>query len=330
MAVTNRDSNANLTKDEVFARLSEETIFRHYCRNFVKFGAKFKSEFRHDPVPSAVIFEGDTCLRYLDYGERTHSFDVFAYIMFKYRITFKESLVLIDRDFCLGLSGGTLSVASRAVAYVPRPVQKASLLIKSRDWKNSDVDFWKEFGISRDLAERAYIQPISHYWINGMRYHAPKHCYAYCEFYPRIKIYSPELTEGKWFSNTGKNDIQGYSLLPCSGEICALTSSLKDALSLHSAGIPSIALQSETLLPPEKLILHLKKKFSKIIVIYDNDFHKEPNTGQVMGNKIADKYELLNVCIDSKYLSKDPSDLVKNHGLETLKLINTGIEKEKR
>ena len=63
------------------------------------------------------------------------------------------------------------------------------------------------------------------------------------------------------------------------------------------------------------------KRFEKILVLYDNDYDKAANPGQMMGNKICIKYGLINVCIPSKYESKDPSDLVKNTGIGLLKQI---------
>jgi len=73
--------------------------------------------------------------------------------------------------------------------------------------------------------------------------------------------------------------------------------------------------------PPEKIIESLKTRFTELIVLYDNDYKKESNPGQMMANKICDKYGLINVCIPSKYESKDPSDLVVHTNMSILKQI---------
>ena len=74
-------------------------------------------------------------------------------------------------------------------------------------------------------------------------------------------------------------------------------------------------------MPAEKVIESLKERFEKILVLYDNDYDKETNPGQMMANKICMKYDLINVCIPSKYGAKDPSDLVKNTDIGLLKQI---------
>jgi 5S rRNA maturation endonuclease (ribonuclease M5) len=79
---------------------------------------------------------------------------------------------------------------------------------------------------------------------------------------------------------------------------------------------PSIALQSEMLLPSQETITALEARFKEVIVLYDNDFDKTRNAGQEMAEKICRTYGLTNLIIPSYYRSKDISDLVRDHGLE--------------
>jgi hypothetical protein len=44
---------------------------------------------------------------------------------------------------------------------------------------------------------------------------------------------------------------------------------------LYELGISAVALQSESMMPPEKLIAFLKRKFDKVKVLYDNDYTKD-------------------------------------------------------
>jgi phage/plasmid primase-like uncharacterized protein len=84
-------------------------------------------------------------------------------------------------------------------------------------------------------------------------------------------------------------------------------------------GYPSIALQSEMLMPSEEIITEAKARFKEVIVLYDNDFDNPRNPGQTMAARICSKYALDNLVIPSHYCSKDISDLIKDHGLETAK-----------
>jgi formyltetrahydrofolate synthetase len=130
-------------------------------------------------------------------------------------------------------------------------------------------------------------------------------------------------TEGKWFSNTTKNDIQGYGQLKDSGDIVFLASSLKDVMTLNALGYEAVAFQSEMQMPSEKFINHLKQRFGLVVVLYDNDFHSDTNPGQTMANKICNTYQLINVIIPAHYKSKDVSDLVKDHDIDCAKRIIT-------
>ena len=122
--------------------------------------------------------------------------------------------------------------------------------------------------------------------------------------------------------------LQGYWQLPESGEIVFLTSSLKDVMCLASLGYPSFALQSEMLVPSEETIKEAQERFKKVVVLYDNDFGKVSNPGQTMAAKICSKYDLTNLKIPSHYESKDISDLVKDHGIETAKDVIKNLEKK--
>ena len=157
--------------------------------------------------------------------------------------------------------------------------------------------------------------------MNNNRFTCKSVSYAF-KFKNRYKIYSPYEEKNKWLSNTNKKDVQGYNQLPNKGERLIITSSLKDVMCLYSAGYNSIAMQSEMQIPDEKLISELKQRFNTIEILYDNDFNKIDNPGQVMANKICNLYGFNNICLPRTFESKDPSDLVSKEGsFNELKII---------
>lgn len=55
------------------------------------------------------------------------------------------------------------------------------------------------------------------------------------------------------------------------GDYIVITKSLKDVMCLYEFGIPAIAPCSENLFLTESQYEKIKKKFKRILVLYDND-----------------------------------------------------------
>ena len=195
---------------------------------------------------------------------------------------------------------------------------KAKIQVRIRDWNASDIRYWSQFNINKDILCIFDVKPITHYWINEQRFSCDSISYRY-RFDCGYKIYRPLERDFKWSSNVGAQCLQGHRQLPEHGKIVFLTSSLKDVMCLASIGYPSFALQSEMLMPQEGTIEEAKARFEEVIVLYDNDFDKGLNPGQTMATKICGKYGLDNLVIPSYYRSKDISDLTKDHGIEEAK-----------
>ena len=323
--IKHRNSEDHLHSEVILSKISEYDIFRHYCPNFKKTGVKFCSDLREDKKPGVSIVDWKGTLLYKDFAFEEHTFNCFGYVMHKYNLEFVGALQLISRDFGLGLSSTAIAPTAKKYVYQKTPLKRSVIRIKSRHWSSADADYWKKFCIPKSLLVRFDVHPIEYFWINETRFHPHSISYAF-RFNSGYKIYSPHEEENKWYSNVGKNVVQGYSQLARSGKIVFLTSSLKDVMCLEVLGYSAIALQSEMQMPSETLIQEIKERFEEVIVLYDNDFDSDQNPGQTMANKICQEFGLANVCIPSVYCSKDVSDLIKDHGLQvTQQLINEQI-----
>jgi len=321
MAIASRNSDDHLHTDVILGKITEYDIFMYYIPGFKTIGKKFSSDLREDNNPTVSIIPFNGKLLYKDFGNSEHVFGCFHYVQFKYGCTFMDALRIIDNDFNLNLS----SVKSSAVKFTmgvmayrqnktPRFVKPDVIIQKCRkQWTREDANFWSKYLISKKILTMFAVEPISHFWINNNRFSCTSITYAF-QFKSRYKIYSPYEVKNKWLSNTNKNDIQGYRQLPNNGKRLIITSSLKDVMCLHAAGYPAIAMQSEMQMPEEKLISELKQRFNKVDILYDNDFDKVNNPGQVMAKKICDLYGFNNICIPSELKAKDPSDLVSKVG----------------
>lgn len=317
MGIDKRDSNIILSVDSILEKVTDYDLFRFYCPPFKSVGKKFSSELREDPIPSAHITAKNNRLRYIDYGYTEHRFDSIGYIQYKYNVSFRDALRTIDSDFGLGLAGkNNRGALNTPKTYGKMKFEKIPCLmqIRSREFNLYDRLYWGDYCISKETLEAFGVKPITHYWINGTRYPAHKVAYAYCEHPGKYKLYSPLKQDGKWFGNMQVNHVQGITMLPIFGNICILASSLKDVMCLYELGIPAVAMQSESMMPPKKLIAFLKRKFDKVKVLYDNDFTKDTNPGQTMALSICKEYELENICIPTELGVKDISDVMQVHG----------------
>lgn len=214
----------------------------------------------------------------------------------------------------------------------------SSIKVKVREWKPWDVEFWKSFGISQKFATWCNVFPISHafftYDIEGKMdtvcIPMDKYAYAYYEWkdgVESVKLYQPYSKSMKWLS---KHDASVWDLWKQafkwaeekSDKAVILTSSRKDAMCLwQNLKIPAMSLQGEGYIPKPQVMKQVFDRFKKVYIWYDNDFsHKNDNPGQDNAAKLIEEYpNLINICIPTEYDSKDPSDLVKNHGVKELK-----------
>jgi len=322
-----RKQNDRLHTDTILQKISEYDIFKYYCPNFKSLNVKFCSDLRKDSRPSVSIGVWNNKLLYKDFGYPDHTFNCFSYVQQKFNCDFYAALRIIDCDFNLGLANHSNDVKFTMgyLAYKQKPlklVQKQTIIQKRRrKWNKDDKNFWSKYLISKEILLTFGVEPITHYWINGNRFTCKSITYVY-RFGNKFKIYAPYEEENKWASNTNKEIIQGYKQLPVKGNLCIITSSLKDVMCLFAMGIPAIALQSEMQMPKEETIKELKERFKKVALFYDNDFNNPNNPGQTMAKKICTKYRLNNIIIPDNYELKDLSDYIAHFkstgGLKTL------------
>lgn len=199
--------------------------------------------------------------------------------------------------------------------------------VRVREWRDYDIAYWDSYGISLPWLKFGEIYPISHIIItkNGHSYPIPaeKYAYVYVERKDGIvsfKIYQPYSKEYKWMSKHDSSVWDLWTKIPEKGDKLIITSSRKDALAIWSnTGIPALSLQGEGYIPKEHVVQQLKDRYNKVYVLYDNDFQSEENHGRMYGKMIAERFNVTQIEIPEKWESKDPSDLVKNHGREVLR-----------
>lgn len=301
----------DITLEELYKRISNEEILRHYIPGE---GKKYDvlCHFHKENTPSMHVdlVRG----RYKCFGCGVVGTGI-QYVMDKYHVTFTEALTIIFNDFGL-LTHNFNKVSLELIGLPQKPKPITNIKIKSRTFLQKDIYYWKQFNISIDICKAYNVKPITHYWIDDYQFEMKKDELAYSLLVnERFKIYKPYNKEYKWFSNLNNQDIFGYDQLDENKDLLIITKSLKDCMVFRSININAISPQSEQSFIPEDILNRLKKEYKKIIIWFDND------TSGIMGaSRYSEKYDIPYYILQDKY-SKDPAELVNNNGIDRLKEI---------
>lgn len=313
-----------VTKEFILSRINEYDIFKYYIPNFDSIGKKFSSPFRKDRDPSCCIREYNGNLFMRDFAfNKSYGFE--ALVMEMYSLNYNQALDKISNDFNLYKTPECKILKNK---YIENQTNKKSnvktiIHIKVRKWdKNIDYDYWNSNGINIKTLIKFKVFPITKLWINhiSIKCKYPTYAYYFKKNY-EFKILTPSIEgDGKWYSNTTSNTLQGYEQLPKNGDLLIITSSLKDAMFLSQRGYNSVAPQSESSIINEELIKELKSRFKKIILFYDNDGNinplpEEPKKGKYWSNVNSLKYNIPKIELPGE--EKDITDYYKNNGEES-------------
>jgi 5S rRNA maturation endonuclease (ribonuclease M5) len=205
--------------------------------------------------------------------------------------------------------------------------QNHLLEVITRDFTDFDYSYWNQFHITPEMLIKYNIKACQEVWANKFLWYSniPSNpCYRYL-FNGKYKIYKPLETNKKLkFNNACDNlkNIQGIENIFDSDTIF-ITKSYKDVIVLNEyINIPSISFHGEGHFPPEIVMKWLNSKFKRIILFYDND---EP--GIKASNKLKEFLETkYNILVEEIFIpemfkkrAKDPSDFIKEYGIENLK-----------
>lgn len=313
-----------LSKEEIENRVDELEIMQKYYGKEIRFKKAVPSPFRKDKNPSFNFFQIKGKIFFKDMATGQAG-DCYNYVMLKFNISFWDALKVIDQDFALGLFKGD-PVNRKPVIYENIKPEKYSgetqITIVRQSFNRNDFLYWKQFGINLQVLAFYNVVACEIVYINDyipIRYTRNQPVYAYL-LNNNIKIYRPlSAKKNRFRNNCNNNDVQGLMQLPKSDTELIITKSMKDVMTLHGLGYSAIAPQSESSYIAEDVIEELINKFDKFYVFFDNDFDKEENWGRILGKKMTEHYNALQIEIPTDYASKDISDLVRDHGIDKAK-----------
>jgi hypothetical protein len=317
-----------ITLESILSKVTEYDIYRFYIGSNFDIGKIMSSPFRTDKNPSFGIFKSSktSALLYKDLANGSTG-NCIKFVQELFNITYKKALAKVKND----MANNNLTISTKGVTVKEEYKYTETILsVRKKNFCKIDDEYWGQFSLNRDDLRHFNVFPIHEYWINdivqpwGYKYDNPGYAY---QIYNKYKIYKPlESKKYKWVSNCGMCDLQGYEQLPYKGDLLIITKSLKDVMVLHKLGYSAIAPQGENHHIPEKVMVDLENRFTKIIVFYDND-----EAGITGANKISKRYNLSTIFIPEGE-PKDISDYTKKHGLDKseellIRLINSEEKK---
>ena len=313
--------------------LDEVSILRYYL-GIVTLPTVINSPLREDNTPSfGLIINEKNRIYYHDFAN-SDSGDLFTLLGKLWGTGYYGVLTTLHKDKEAILSKKTKT--NYNITYCNKHKKQISKFkVRIREWKQWDLEYWQDYGISKEWLEFGRIYPISHIFIEynkqNIAINCEKYAYVYIEYKDKTltyKVYQPFSEYFKWRSGHDLSVWDLWRQLPKKGDNLIITSSRKDALCIWAnTGIPCVSLQGEGYVPKEQVIDTLKKRFKTIYILYDNDYDKMQNHGRINASKIAKKFNIKQIEIHEDFKAKDPSDLYKKHGrtvlIQTiLKLIN--------
>lgn len=312
-----------ITKDFILSKVNQESIMQYYTGNDVTSRKLVTSCLRNDNHVTVGYYKSKSGIFYMhDFATNEH-IDCWNLVMRLYNCNYYEALKIIAKDFHLIESDNSVvNVKIPKIIDSLKETESSKIQVQIKKYSESELNWWKQFGISLKTLKKFHVYSLQHVFINGeLRFTSSNKCPIYGYYFGKDKnhkelwkIYFPLKTEYRFLNNLSKKVLQGYHQLPKTGELLVITKSMKDLMAMYEFGIPAVSPNSETLFIDDKKLEEFKQRFKYILVIYDND-----KAGLHNMWLIRKQHPELNYFYMPWYLSKDFTDSIKLVGVENMK-----------
>ena len=306
------------TEEEILERVDEYALYSFYLGYQPLIGGKYNS-----PIRKGLNAVRDTTASFGLYEPRKkfgfHEFvwsdagvgksgNIFKFVQLLYGFETKtKAMFKIMADF--GLGGTTCSIAPLEVPE-RKYLEPINIAVTSRAFTQRDLAFWQQFNIDKSLLDRYTVTSIKQYWIvdsqkapdyppNGMGF-------AYREW-DKYQLYFPMSTsrDYRFRHNYTEACLHGWKQLEFNQPLCVITKSRKDVMCLRSFGYEAVSPRSENTLVPTAYMNELRKRYQRLLVLFDND-----------GKHKGDSYQEEKIYIPTNLRAddKDVSDYCQHHG----------------
>lgn len=287
-------------KAELLRKVSEGEVANYYF-GITKIPCLISSPLRSDMHPSMGLYSVDgQHIYYKDYatGEHGSLIDLVSNYL---DLSFKDTLLRINKD--ITSHSYHIPINKPVAVQINASNQSSTTLdVVTRDWNQADLDYWGQFGITKEWLQWADVYPISKKIFSSakgkqMIFGTDKLAYAYVEKKEgkiSIKVYQPLNKNGyKWTNKHDGSVISLWTKIPEKGDRVVICSSLKDALCLSAnTFIPALAIQGEGMSMSETAIMELKRRFKNQYILLDND-----ETGLKDAVKLQERTGFINITL---------------------------------
>lgn len=309
------NSSGDNKKREVLNIVSPLQIMYYYIK--LPFNTLISSPFRDDKNPS-FIYGDKYGGGFKDFAKDEHSGDWVNLVQLYYAhkgvtLSYNQAIAKVIEDLKLDLKKPISKEESKLLLGLNSKKTEKIIKVRTREWDSKYLKYWFDYGISLYTLKLYQVYPISHYWVNGVRYVCAMSYVYIINNKPKI-LNTTKKREHKWITNIVKtNVLEGYYQLPKEGDLLIITKSLKDVMVLHELGFNAVSPIRENVTIDDSTLKLLSIRFKKVIFFLDND-----NVGF---KKMEEYYKKGYPYIFIPFSQKDISDLVQAKGILTAKKI---------
>jgi hypothetical protein len=315
----------DLTPDSILNKISEYDIYKMYMphQNW-KINVVTYSPFRNEKNPSFIIGYRGGALRYVDFGDSSKKGGCFDFIMMLFNISLREALLMIDRDFDLGIvCGSSTKNYERIVSDYAQPTATSKreffIQVKTRKFTHEELAYWNGYYQDVDDLRANNVYSIDTVYLNKQKFPIKDTELRFGYLYEgHWKIYRPFADKkNKWMPNNvpitmmdGLEDIKDC-------DVAFINKSKKDYMVMKKVFPCCCAVQNEGMgCFSEENIEYLKENSDRQILSFDAD-----EVGVKNSQLITKKFDFEYCNVPKLYLGeglKDWADLARVHGLKTI------------
>ena len=314
-----------LTCENVLNKISEYDIYKMYMphQNW-KINTVTYSPFRNEKHPSFIIGYRGGSLNFIDFGDSSKKGGCFNFVMMLFNIPLIEALMMIDRDFDLGIvSGSSTKDYERIVSDYAQPTATSKreffIQVKTRNFTHEELAYWNGYYQDIDDLRANNVYSIDTVFLNKQKFPIKDTELRFGYLYEgHWKIYRPFADKkNKWMPNNvpitmmdGLQDIKDC-------DVAFINKSKKDYMVMKKVFPCCCAVQNEGLgCFSEENVEYIKENSDVQILSFDSD-----ETGVKNSQLITEKFGFEYCNVPRIYLDegiKDWADLARIHGLKTI------------
>jgi hypothetical protein len=314
-----------LSPDSILNMISEYDIYKFYMphQNW-KINVVTYSPFRNEKNPSFIIGYRAGALRFIDFGDSSKKGGCFNFVMMLFNISLYEALLMIDRDFDLGIiSGSSTKQYERIISDYAQPTATSKreffIQVKTRKFTHEELAYWNAYYQDIDDLRANNVYSIDTVFLNKQKFPIKDTELRFGYLYEgHWKIYRPFADKkNKWMPNNvpitmmdGLDDIKDC-------DVAFINKSKKDYMVMKKIYPCCCAVQNEGMgCFSEENVEYIKENSERQILSFDSD-----ETGVKNSQMITDKFGFEYCNVPRIYLDegiKDWADLARIHGLKTI------------